>query len=135
MPPIGCPQCHSTDTARRRRRGILNKIRSTFNSWPYRCLSCGVCFHANQRQPGYDTGPSSRTEPPRAQQAKTSAQQDSDGPRVAYRTEPVRPYAKIVLEADTHEQMDAILMALDRAVSMHRGAGKEHSAKSHRAHV
>jgi hypothetical protein len=41
---------------------------------------------------------------------------------MAYRSDPVRPRAKIVLEADSHDQMNEILLALNRAVSSYQPA-------------
>jgi len=39
---------------------------------------------------------------------------------MAYRTDPIRPAAKIVLQTDTQSQMDEILLALSRAVESSR---------------
>ena len=45
---------------------------------------------------------------------------------MAYRTDPVRPTAKIVLQAETHSQMNEILLALNRAVERYQQPVKEH---------
>jgi hypothetical protein len=45
---------------------------------------------------------------------------------MAYRNDPVRPVAKIVLQADSHAQMNEILLALNRAVSFYRQPAKQH---------
>lgn len=47
------------------------------------------------------------------------------GPQMAYRSDPIRPTAKIVLEADDYAQMDAILLALNRAVSLYQQPARE----------
>ena len=46
------------------------------------------------------------------------------GPQMAYRSDPIRPTAKIVLEADNQAQMDEILLALKRAVSFYQQPAK-----------
>jgi hypothetical protein len=43
---------------------------------------------------------------------------------MAYRSDPIRPTAKIVLEADNQAQMDEILLALNRAVSFYQQPAK-----------
>jgi hypothetical protein len=44
---------------------------------------------------------------------------------MAYRSDPVRPTAKIVLQADSHVQMNEILLALNRVVSLYQQPGKQ----------
>lgn len=116
---IDCPRCHSSDTARRRRRGIFDQVRACFDRWPYCCRNCGTCFHAKQRYPPHYSG--------QAKQAKERAAQDrrATGPQMAYRSDPVHPVAKIVLQADNHAQMNEILLALNRAVSFYRQPAKQ----------
>jgi hypothetical protein len=47
------------------------------------------------------------------------------GPRKAYKIDTVRPNANIFFEAETHQQLDAILLALSQAVdSLHKKAVK-----------
>ena len=48
------------------------------------------------------------------------------GRRAVYRTDTVRPQAKIVVQADTHEQLDSVLLALSRAVAAHQQTKHEH---------
>ena len=48
------------------------------------------------------------------------------GPQAAYRTDTIRPRAEIVVEADTQDQLDSVLLALSRAVSAHQESAKEH---------
>jgi hypothetical protein len=44
-----------------------------------------------------------------------------------YRTDPMRPVAKIVVHADSHDQLGSILLALSRAVSAEQGEASEHT--------
>jgi hypothetical protein len=119
----GCSECGSTDIARGRRRGILAQVRATFGLWPYRCLDCGKRFHLRQRYP--------------FQQPVTSTTMESDwgsldraqfiGVQAEYRTDLMRPVAKIVVHADSHDQLGSILLALSRAVSAEQGDASEHT--------
>jgi hypothetical protein len=52
------------------------------------------------------------------------AQYTQSGPQIGYRADPIRPMAKIVLETDSHEQLDSILLALSRAISAEQQAVK-----------
>ena len=86
-----------------------------------RGMHCGKRFHASQRNP-----------PPHPGQGRTVSERPardtrSTGPQVDTRSDPVRPTAKIVLEADSHDQMNAILLALSRAVSSYEQPVKQHA--------
>jgi len=51
---------------------------------------------------------------------------------MVFRSDPIRPTAKIVLQADDYAQMDAILLALNRAVSLYqRPAQQRETAGTH----
>jgi len=119
---IDCPRCHSADIARTRRRGIFDHIRAQLGRWPYICRSCRKCFRASLRYPPPRPKPYSR--------AKEEMRQDtsSAGPQMAYRADTERPVAKIVLRADTHAQMDEILLAMGRAVARYERPVRQYSA-------
>jgi len=51
----------------------------------------------------------------------------SIGSQAHYRTDLMRPVAKIVVHADSHEQLDSILLALSRAVSAEQREAREHT--------
>lgn len=55
---------------------------------------------------------------------------------MAFLADAVKPQAKVVIAADSHEQLNEILLALDRAVSFHqrqsRGAEQGEKAYSYR---
>ena len=106
---ILCPGCYSANTARRHRYGLLDNILPWFNRWPYRCLECGRGFHASQRYP-------SQAPYRRGEAEGHLASTRSTGPQMAYAAMSDRPVAKIVLQADTHCQMNRILQALSWAV-------------------
>jgi hypothetical protein len=109
QPSVNCPRCLSDDIHRCRRRGSLDKIRAAFNRWPYYCGDCGLKFHEKGRHPESENAKTNPTsEKPEAAPAA--------GPVMAFRKDEVRPQAKVVIEADSHEQLSRILMALDRAV-------------------
>ena len=58
--------------------------------------------------------------------------ESSAGPQMVFRSDPIRPTAKIVLQADDYAQMDAILLALNRAVSLYqRPAQQRETAGTH----
>ena len=116
--PVCCVRCRSTEIARIRRRGVLDQILAQFDRWPYRCLACAKSFRLNQR---HVAGERSRSSKRRSPERTRTANAD-----MAFRTDPVRPYAKIVVEADTHSQLDSILLALRRAVSSSQAAPEEH---------
>ena len=109
----GCPGCGSTDIARRRRRGILAQVRATFGLWPYRCLDCGKRFLLRQRYPPQQPVTSSTMEPDWGSRDRAQ----SIGFQAEYRTDPMQPIATIVVHADSHDQLDSILLALSRAIS------------------
>jgi hypothetical protein len=111
MQPMGtaCPCCHSVDTRRRHRYGPFDYIRAWFNHWPYRCLECGKGFYSSQRYSSRDACRS-------AQEGQAASGRRSASPQMAYRTDPGHPLARIVLQADTHAQMNKILLALSQAV-------------------
>jgi hypothetical protein len=47
---------------------------------------------------------------------------------MVFRSDPVRPLAKIVIEADDQVQLDQILMALHRAVSYYQSPVRERAS-------
>jgi hypothetical protein len=51
---------------------------------------------------------------------------------MAFRSDPVRPLAKIVIEADDQVQLDQILMALNRAVSYYQQPVREYASAAKR---
>lgn len=117
-----CPRCHSADVARTRRRGIFDHINAQFGRWPYICRSCRRCFRASLRYPPPSPKQQSRAKEHAAQ--KTS----STTPQMAYRADTERPVAKIVLRADTHAQMDEMLLAIGRAIAGYERPVRQHSA-------
>lgn len=46
---------------------------------------------------------------------------------MAYRSDPIRPTARIVLQTDDHAQMNQILLALNRVVSSYQQPVKTHA--------
>jgi ribosomal protein L44E len=121
---IDCPNCHSDAIARIRRRGIVDHIRAYCGRWPYYCRFCGKYFYASQRYPSQRPRHSSEA-------ARRAARESgATGPQMAYRGDPQRPIAKIVIQADSHAQMDEILLALNRAVVSRQQPVKQHAATS-----
>ena len=48
-----------------------------------------------------------------------------DGPAMAFRTDAQRPQAKIVVQAESHEQLNDILLALNQAVSSYEHTSRK----------
>ena len=51
---------------------------------------------------------------------------------MAFRNDPVRPLAKVVIQADDQLQLDHILMALHRAVTYYQQPAREYTAANAR---
>jgi hypothetical protein len=81
---------------------MIDAILRRFHRWPYQCRACAGRFHANLRFP-------EKKEPlPRLRVPM---------PPAGLSARPTEPTARIVVRADSHEQLDHILCALDRAIS------------------
>ncbi len=128
-----CTRCGSDVFSRSRRRGIGDHIRAALGQWPYRCDGCDLRFWAGGRRASgtressklrvgsetvdrlnihADPGTNFRAFAEHA--AKN--QPAPGGPEMAFRTHEEKPQAKIVLQADSHEQLNHLLLALNRAV-------------------
>jgi hypothetical protein len=53
---------------------------------------------------------------------------------MAFRTHPEKPHAKIVVQAESHEQLNHILLALNQAINSYQKTSKkqEQTASSYR---
>ncbi len=89
--------------------------------WPYSCEACGRSFSAARRQP--PALPTRSNQNPR----DTARPAQSTGPALAFRNDPVKPMAKVVIQADDQVQLDQILLALHRAVSYYQQPARERS--------
>ena len=117
---LDCPRCHSANLSRLRRRSMFDHIRAQFGRWPFCCRNCGKRFRASQRYPS----PPQQYSPANEPEARDKR---PAGPQMAYRSDPIRPTAKIVLQADDHAQMNQILLALNRVVSSYQQPVKTHA--------
>jgi hypothetical protein len=54
---------------------------------------------------------------PQPGKAKPEQQPDAPGPEMAAHRHPQQPMAKVVIQAESHEQLDQVLLALQRAVA------------------
>ncbi len=92
---------------------MWDDLKAAMGWWPYQCEACRRRFVAGRRYP-----------PARASEAESAGreqrQAQAAGPEIAFRSDPVRPVAKIVVQADDHVQLDKILVALHRAVSAYQ---------------
>ena len=95
-----CPHCGSGDLRRLPRRNLIDHLRALFNRWPYRCRDCARRFTGNVRWQEPITG-RVRRKPADMVSRKASGE----------------PTAQILVRAETHEQLDHILLALNNAVS------------------
>lgn len=109
-----CPICKSARVRRRRRRSVIDRVRSAVGQWPYVCRACGERFYLGQRRPSQPAD--------RENKDLRASDVGSEGPQLAYRPDPVRPHAKILVQAETQEQLDFVLLALSQAVSAHQHA-------------
>lgn len=97
--------------------------------WPYRCGVCRRRFVAPRRY--CPTPESQRERPSREQTGHTQPKHEQRrragqaGPEMAFRSDPARPMAKVVIQADDHVQLDKILMALHLAVSSYQQTTSE----------
>lgn len=48
-----------------------------------------------------------------------------------FRSDAVKPQAKVVIAADSHEQLNDILLALDRAVNFYQRQSQETADREH----
>ncbi len=94
------------------RRNFWDNMKASMGWWPYRCHACGRRFTKAQRYP--------TSEPP--SQPRSREARPRPGPEMAFRGDPVRPMAKVVIEADDHVQLDRILLALHHAVSAYQSS-------------
>ncbi len=83
--------------------------------WPYRCGICSRRFVAARR---YCPEPEQTGEKQPKQEQRRGARHA--GPEMAFRSDPVRPMAQVVIQADDHVQLDNILVALHLAVSSYQ---------------
>jgi len=120
--PMICKQCHSKEIDRSRRKGLRDRLGMLIGLWPYRCHSCAFRFYSVERKFGRQ-----KVEAP---QAKTTKQNRS-GPEMAFRTHGEKPTAAIVVEAESHEQLQQLLTALNGALRSYQQAPKsaEHARR------
>lgn len=112
-----CPQCGLDDVRRSRRQGWLDSWRSWMGWYPYRCGECGERFYAVGRRPGGSPAP---------QYVDPLIIRPRDF-EVAFRADAVKPVAQVMVRADTHAELNQILLTLGRAISSY---GRGGSAKA-----
>jgi hypothetical protein len=108
---VRCPRCQYGEVVRRHRHGIGDQFRAWIGRWPYYCRDCKTFFYAGQRSRGSDGDGSD------ARRKEIHQSYAFEGSRFAYQVDSVRPTAKIVVQAESHAQMNEILLALSRAVA------------------
>ncbi len=129
-----CPHCGSDDEFRLRRHGLLNQVQAIFGNWPYRCSDCNGRFRARFRSlEDAEAHKIKRDQQAPAQPFSPPIQHASadEGPDMAFRTHPERPLAQIVVQADTHEQLNNILLALNHAVNTYQTNSTRTGAHQH----
>jgi hypothetical protein len=85
--------------------------------YPYRCGECGERFYAVGRRPGGSPAP---------QYVDPLIIRPRDF-EVAFRADAVKPVAQVMVRADTHAELNQILLTLGRAISSY---GRGGSAKA-----
>jgi hypothetical protein len=68
---------------------------------------------------------------PQTASAKPEKKPDEAAPEMASHRHPNQPTAKVVIQADSHEQLDQVLLALQRAVARYETS----SNKTHANHA
>ena len=114
-PHVTCKRCLSNDIQRSRRKGLGDKLKAVAGWWPYRCEDCERRFYARGRHLRPDPQPTQA-----GTRSAFAAAAGSEGPAMAFRADAVKPQAKVVIAADSHEQLNDILLALDRAVNSYQ---------------
>ena len=126
---MNCPRCKNDEVCRTPRRSIWDNVKASMGWWPYRCAGCRRRFVAARRY-----APDRESQPKRQSREQTGQKQPEQeqrrgagqaGPEIAFRSDPVRPMAKVVIQADDHVQLDKILMALHLAVSSYQQPARE----------
>src|SRR5947209_7993632 len=117
-----CRHCGCSYVHRSRRRGVWENAQSFFGLWPYRCQRCGLRFAArgrhSDRRP--TTTPSTGS---RIKNESAASSPSPEGPAMAFRTHTDKPQAKIIVRAESHEQLNQILLSLDRAIHSYQKSG------------
>lgn len=98
---ISCPTCGSRDVRRCARRGLADLIRSWFDLWPYRCDRCRKKFSSKQRRN------------PNDQRAGESLARAAER---RFQTTEQQPVAHVTIQAESHEQLQHMLLTLNRVV-------------------
>jgi transposase-like protein len=119
---MNCPRCKSDEVCRRRRKSLWDNFKAALGFWPYKCEHCGLYFSAARRYPPE----------PHVSQAPPAQPAAHSGPEMAFRNDPIRPVAKVVIQADDQVQLDQILMALHRAVSYYQQPSRERATAGSR---
>jgi len=108
---------------------VSDDFRATWlGSYPYRCRACAYRFHLRQRVCG----------PPEAAARSTVLEARDGSVAVAFRQAAMRPMARIVVSADSDEQLNNVLLTLERAISSYetgRGETQECGAREARHNV
>lgn len=125
-----CTRCHSSDIHRSRRKGAWDNLQAWFGRYPYRCEDCGLRFAATGRYLDRESGNARNDYAKSSPQYATAGQNGSAGPEMAFRSHPAKPQAKIVVQAETHEQLNHILLSLDKAINSYGKSAKPDSARA-----
>ena len=134
-----CKRCGSDDVARSRRRSLWDHFKAALGRWPYRCDDCGLRFAAPFRYPEDAAHLAEAALKTTAQDVSGAdfrayaSDAERQGPDMVFRTQAGKPQAKIVLQADTHEQLNQILLTLNRAVNAYQTRSRTHASQAETA--
>src|SRR4051812_14159369 len=131
-----CIRCGSSEIHRSRRSGACDRISSWIGRYPYRCQHCGMRFRAAGRyvNPNSRNPKSTHSERAKDQYGAPRATSGQCGPDMVFRAHAAKPQAKIVVQAETHEQLNQILLTLDKAINSYgRSARPEKTQASYAA--
>ena len=109
-----CPRCKSEKIRRSKRRGLRDRMWGLLGRWPYRCKDCSFRFRRRIRYAA----------PPPSPTPGTTARALEPRVDLAFRTHPCIPLAKVLLRAESQEQLEQMLVTIERTVGSY-----QHSAK------
>jgi hypothetical protein len=101
-----CPHCGDADVWRLRRRRLRDRLLSLLNRWPYICHGCESRFWSDVRWPAKASGPANAPQPARPRPVSA-------------------PSATIEVRAESQEQLDRMLLSLNRAISQFQTSSRE----------
>ncbi len=120
---MNCPDC-SAHLDRSHRHGLIDKLRCLRGHRPYRCFKCNKRFFL--RVPPADVPAVPRQQvPPETVQATSPPPVPPKHPEIRLELDREKPTAQLTIEADSHQELENLLSALNEAVVKYENVGAE----------